>query len=954
MKKVKQSKKQFSGMRKRAEEVLCRRSEDLQTLPGEDIKTLIHELQVHQIELDMQNDELRKTQAELEESRSKYLDLYDFAPIGYFTFDQKGLILEVNLVGADLLGMERSYLLKRGFSRFIAPDYQDAFYLHRRRVFESTAKQTCELKLTKKDGTPFYAQLESMAVQDAPGHYNQLRTTVTDVTWRKQAEKEMQETLDYAQNIVETVREPLLVLDAGLRVISANRAFYETFKVKPDETTGQLLYDLGNRQWDIPNLRELLEEILPRDTTFDNFEVEHEFKTIGRRVMHLNARRVYREMNETHFILLAIEDVTDRKRAEEALRESEERYRRITGAITDYIFTVRVENGHPVGTVHGPACKAVTGYTSEEFSSDPFLWIRMVHEEDRDVVREQASRILSGHDLQPIEHRITRKDGNVRWVNNTPVPHYGVQGNLISYDGLIRDITERRRVEEALKESEARHRTVLEANPDPVVVYNMEGRLIYCNPAFTRVFGWTLEERLGQKMDLFVPEANWPETKIMIEKVLAGESFSGVETQRYTKDGNVIPVNISAAIYRDGDGRPVGSVINLRDISDRKKLEAQLLQAQKMEAIGTLAGGVAHDFNNLLQIVRGFTQLLLHGKDHTAPEYGALQKILHASERGAELTRQLLTYSRKVESKRRPVDLNLEVHEVRRLLERSIPKLIEIELHLADKLRTVFADPVQLEQMLMNLALNAKDAMADRGKIVIQTENVTLDEKYCRTHLEARPGDYALITFSDTGHGMDKETLRHAFEPFFSTKEVGKGTGLGLAMVYGIVKNHDGYIMCESEPGLGTTFRIYLPAIEEEVENVEPTEVRSFSEGGTGKILLVDDEELDRKLGIDLLGQTGHTVLTAVDGETALQIYRKEQSRIDLVILDLTMPGMGGWKCLEDLLKINPKVRVLVTSGHSADAPMKEAIEAGARGYLSKPYDIHRMLKVVREVLNEE
>jgi signal transduction histidine kinase len=252
-------------------------------------------------------------------------------------------------------------------------------------------------------------------------------------------------------------------------------------------------------------------------------------------------------------------------------------------------------------------------------------------------------------------------------------------------------------------------------------------------------------------------------------------------------------------------------------------LEAQLLQAQKMEAIGTLAGGVAHDFNNLLQVVRGFTQLLLHGKDPKEPEYRALQKILHASERGAELTRQLLTYSRKVESKRRPVDLNLEVHEVGRLLERSIPKLIEIELHLADDLRTVFADPVQVEQMLMNLALNATDAMAHGGKIVIQTQNVTLDEKYCGTHLEARPGDYALMTFSDTGHGMDEETLKHAFEPFYSTKEVGKGTGLGLSMVYGIVKSHDGHITCESAPGLGTTFRIYLPVMDQEVESVEPT-----------------------------------------------------------------------------------------------------------------------------------
>jgi two-component system cell cycle sensor histidine kinase/response regulator CckA len=517
------------------------------------------------------------------------------------------------------------------------------------------------------------------------------------------------------------------------------------------------------------------------------------------------------------------------KRADEALRESEDRYRRITEAITDYIFTVRVENGCPVETIHGPACEAVTGYISEEFHSDPYLWIRMVHAEDRDVVREQASRLLSGHDPQPIEHRIIRKDGAMRWVNNTPVPHFDVQGNLVSYDGLIRDITERKRIEEALQESEARHRTVLEANPDPVVVYDMEGRTIYVNPAFTRVFGWIPEERLGQKMDLFVPEENWPETKMMIDKVLAGENFYGVETQRYTKAGNVIPVSVSAAIYRDSNGRPVGSVVNLRDIRERKRLEGQLLQAQKMEAIGTLAGGVAHDFNNLLQVVRGFTQLLLHGREPKEPEYQALEKILHASERGAELTRQLLTYSRKVDSKRRPVDLNREVHEIGRLLERSIPKSIEIELHLADELRTVFADPVQVEQMLMNLALNARDAMANGGKIVIQTQNVTLDDKYCETHLEARPGDYALITFSDCGDGMDEETLKHAFEPFYSTKEVGKGTGLGLAMVYGIVKSHHGHIMCESASGLGTIFRIYLPVMGQEVDSLKATEARRIS-----------------------------------------------------------------------------------------------------------------------------
>ena len=516
------------------------------------------------------------------------------------------------------------------------------------------------------------------------------------------------------------------------------------------------------------------------------------------------------------------------------------------------------------------------------------------------------------------------------------------------------DIVQRKMTEAALRESEERYRTVLEANPDPVVVYDMDGKVIYLNPAFTRVFGWTLTERFGKKMDVFVPKENWPETKMMIRKVLAGESSAGIETSRYTKKGNIAPVSISGAAYVDRKGNPIGIIVNLRDISERKKLEAQLFQSQKMEAIGTLAGGVAHDFNNLLQSVQGYAELLLLDKGHKNPDHGKLQNIRHAAKRGAELTRQLLTFGRKVESKRRPVDLNHEVGEVRKLLDRTIPKMIEIKLQLAEHLNIVNADPVQIEQILVNLALNARDAMSDGSKIIIETENTSIDEEFCKTHAGARPGEYALLSISDTGHGMDRDTLEHIFEPFYSTKEVGKGTGLGLAMVYGIVKSHEGYITCNSEPGVGTMFKIYLPAIDQEVEIVDMKEIEAPIKGGNETILLVDDEEFIRELGMELLGGSGYNVFTAADGESALQLYRKEQNRIDLILLDLIMPGMGGKKCLEELLRVNPRARVLIASGYSADGPTKEALGVGARDYISKPYDAKQMLKVVREVLEQD
>jgi signal transduction histidine kinase/ActR/RegA family two-component response regulator len=458
-------------------------------------------------------------------------------------------------------------------------------------------------------------------------------------------------------------------------------------------------------------------------------------------------------------------------------------------------------------------------------------------------------------------------------------------------------------------------------------------------------------------MDVFVPEESLPETQTMINRVLAGESFSGIETRRYTKEGKIIPVSISGAVLRDMDGNPVGSVINLRDISEQKNLEGQLQQAQKMEAVGTLAGGIAHDFNNLLQAIQGYTELLLMRKKEGESDWRELQEVIRASKRGAELTQQLLTFSRKVESKRRPLDLNQEVGELRELLERTIPKMIDVEFKLADNLKMVNADSAHLKQVLVNLAVNAKDAMAEGGKLLIETQSVTLDQEFCRRYAEVKPGDYVLFSISDTGHGMGKETLEHIFDPFYTTKEVGKGTGLGLAIVYGIIKNHEGYITCYSRPEVGTTFRIYLPTIEPEAVPVDvliAPEPEGLARGGNETILLVDDEEFIRELGVDALGRAGYTVLTASNGENALELYRQERARIDLVILDLIMPGMGGSKCLEELLKIDPHTRVLIASGYSPDGPTKGALDIGAKGFVSKPYDTSQLLQLIREILDRK
>ena len=433
-------------------------------------------------------------------------------------------------------------------------------------------------------------------------------------------------------------------------------------------------------------------------------------------------------------------------------------------------------------------------------------------------------------------------------------------------------------------------------------------------------------------------------------------------TAYFTKDDRKIYIEYRNRLITPGEGEPyitgIGRNVTERILAEReiKKLNKQMLQAQKMEAVGTLAGGIAHDFNNLLQGILGYTQILLLSRDESDPDTTRLEEIEKATQRARELTQQLLAFSRKVETKPRPVDLNQEVEQVRKLLERTIPKMITMELHLEERLDVIHADPAQLEQVMMNLGVNARDAMPDGGRLVFETENLTLDEEYCETHLGARPGRYVLLSISDTGHGMNRETLEHIFEPFFTTKEVGKGTGLGLAMVYGIIKSHGGYIMCYSEPGEGTTFKIYLPVREgdQPAPETETKSVAAMPEGGSETILLVDDEGILRDIGKTILEQFGYTVLLAPDGETALEVYRENLEDISLVILDLIMPGMGGKRCLEEILKQDPQAKVVIASGYSINGRPKEALDRGARAFVKKPYEVTQMLREVRKVLDQD
>ena len=392
-----------------------------------------------------------------------------------------------------------------------------------------------------------------------------------------------------------------------------------------------------------------------------------------------------------------------------------------------------------------------------------------------------------------------------------------------------------------------------------------------------------------------------------------------------------------------------------REAADREKkqLEAQLLHAQKMEAVGTLAGGVAHDFNNILQAITGYTELLLLKQKSEEPGHKDLQAIKESALRASNLVKQLLVFSRKVENKYEAVQLNEVILEITKMLERTIPRMIKIEMVLENRLALIKADVTQLEQVLMNLGVNARDAMPDGGTITIKTGNAVLDEAFCNAHVGATPGEYVRLVVADTGHGMEKEILNHIFEPFFTTKQRDKGTGLGLATLYGIIKSHGGFIYCSSKPAQGTTFDLYFPVLKTEVRTEAPQEAEiSNLPCGQETVLLVDDEEIILDLGREILESHGYTALMATSGEEALKVYEAHRNQIDLVILDVSMPGMGGYKCLEELLKINPKIKTIISSGYSATGKVKAALQTGASGFIGKPYMIAEILHKVREILD--
>lgn len=1353
-------------LREQAEARLQSKAPGLQEFSLDEMNVLVHELQVHQIELEMQNDALRQGQISLEEANRKYSDFYDFAPVGFLTLDESGIIREVNLTAASQLGVTRRYLVDKPFQFSIADEDRNRFRLYLKRVFQEPGPHPGEIKLLRPDGGSFFARLDSVAVTDVSGA-RVCRTSITDLSDLKQAEEKLQASERLFASFVGHLPSVAVIRDLEGRYLFANAAWEQAMHKSPEEwrgktnedlwpaevaakfreqdriviETGESLQTLGSlrhpdglHQWishrfpivdqdgqpimigvnaiDVTepmavkarldqvldsgpaaiytcdvgrgfalsylseNIKTLvgweardfladsrfcLQQIHPEDRpwvckrlelpwpedrqTYEYrflakdgayrwihddvrlmrdadgkpvemagvwidltdskrmeealrvslrfLEIVHNFtdinplltafvseikaysgcEAVGIRVLDAaggipyQAYEGFRQefyatesplsiMTDECMCIRVIKDETDprlhfftsagsfyvnsttrflatvsdkdkgvtrnacneegyesvalipirwgdqilglvhiadrredmvplelvemleqaalqlgtafeRVQAEQALRESEAKYRLLVKQIPAVVF-----KGYADWSVDffDRKIEKLTGYPKKEFDSRQLKWCDLVHPEDLDMARGVFIQALKNHKSYVREYRIRKKDGEIAWIQARGQIFSDAAGQVEYVSGLFFDISARKAAEEALRETRDYLENLIDYANAPIIVWDAESRITRFNHAFENLTGFTAHEVIGQKLNLLFPEDTREESLRKIASTSSGEHWESVEIPILRKDGDIrlslwnsanihaedgvtlvatiaqgqditarkaaetiihqerqrffslldmlpafvallapdrtlpfvnrqfreifgdpkgrlchelvqsrpepcegcltLPVfetrqpvdyewtspqgktfHIHGYPFADIDGSPMVLELGI-DITARKALEAQLLQAQKMEAVGRLAGGVAHDFNNLLMTIMGYGELIRTSLVKDDPLYKYSEDILKATERAASLTQQLLAFSRRQVMQPQVLNLNRVAGDLEKMLRRLIGEHIELDIVAGPDLGAVKADPGHIGQIIMNLAVNARDAMPTGGRLILATDNVEFTASHECLFENIPPGRYVRLAVTDTGSGMDAETLDHIFEPFFTTKEVGKGTGLGLPMVYGIVKQNGGCVDVESQPGQGATFKIYLPRIEAAVEAPGAGVSLAAKLEGSETILVVEDEDALRTLLCRFFRLYGYNVLEARHGGEALLICERHPGPIHLMISDVVMPQMSGKELADRLAPLHPEMMVFFMSGYTGNDLTGYGEMESSQHFIPKPFRPMDLVKKVRDFLD--
>jgi two-component system, cell cycle sensor histidine kinase and response regulator CckA len=769
---------------------------------------------------------------------------------------------------------------------------------------------------------------------------------------RRQAEAALRESEQRLRGVTETARVGLVMVDENHRYRYANRTYAEIFGLPTDDLVGRQVSEVLAPVY--------AEQIRPRlERAFQGERVHYELvippSTEGGEERYYEVTYEPGSEREGAIVVVVVVDITERKLAEKALGESERFARAVVDALSAHI-AILDESGVIVAV--NRAWKEFASQNGASFNTaceganylevcDSVAGVNA----DAKACAE-GIRAISNSRLDKFVHEYPcHSPTEQRWfvVRVTRFPGKGSKRVVVAHE----NITERKRAEQELIRSEESYRDLVENAHDIIYSHDLEGNYISVNKAAEQITGYTREESLSMNLAQMVAPEYLEKARQMIAGKLAGERVTAYELEIIAKDGRRVAVEVNSKLILH-DSVPVGVQGIARDVTERKQLEAQFRQSQKMEAIEQLAGGVAHDFNNLLTVVNGYSDLALMRLQTEDPLRRNIEEIKKAGVRAASLTRQLLAFSRKQVLQPKVLNINSVVSDMDKMLRRLIGEDVGLKTITASELGSIKADPGQIEQVLMNLAINARDAMPQGGKLTIETENVYLDEEYARQHIAVNPGPYVMLAVSDTGTGMDKTTQARIFEPFFTTKAADKGTGLGLSTVYGIIKQSGGNIWVYSEIGQGTTFKIYLPRIDEGAQDYKrSTEVEEVFHG-TETILLAEDEEMVRNLAREVLETYGYHVLEAANGGSALLICERHQEPIQLLITDVVMPEMSGRELADRLSQLRPEMKVLYMSGYTDNAIVHQGVLDAGANFIQKPFAPQQLARKVREVLGEE
>jgi two-component system cell cycle sensor histidine kinase/response regulator CckA len=815
------------------------------------------------------------------------------------------------------------------FVRTVHPEDRDAVNLAYAESVAAKAVYDVVHRLLMPDGRIKYVRELARTVYDDRGLPVRSAGTVQDITERRLAQEQAFAQERRFRSLIEHSSDLIIVFRPDGSVSFLNAAFETMLGLRAEDWLGKSVFGL----------------IWPDDVARTEALVARSLAARGEaipwqlRVRHADGTWRWLEGTGTNRVadptiggtVLNCRDITERKRAEEALRESEERLRQAVRVSHIGIF----DHDHLTDTIYwSPRQREIYGWDADA----PVTladFIGLVHPEDAQRIGEAVRRAHdpSGDGVWDVEHRIIRRDGSVRWLIERSQTFFGGEGapRPVRTVGAVIDITEAKLAEQALRLKDLAIATSLNG----VAIADPEGRLVYVNPAFLHLWGYAAEaEVLGRRPEELVEPGAALE---ILEQLRARGAYQG-EVLARRRDGTTFEVLISANAVRGADGKLVNLMGSFLDVSEAKRLQAQLLHSQKMESVGRLAGGVAHDFNNLLTVIKGYLELALSGLHPRDPLYHDLSEANTAADSAAALTQQLLAFSRKQIINPQVLSLNDVITRVRKMLPRLLGEDIELRTFLAPALGRVRFDPGQSEQILINLAVNARDAMPEGGRLTIETANTSFD--------------YVMLAVSDTGSGMSDDVKAHLFEPFFTTKGPGRGTGLGLAMIFGAVSQNGGRIEVDSEPGHGTTFKIYLPRVHEAAVEAWP-EPRAAQWRGTETILLVEDDEAVRSLAVRVLVQHGYAVHAFRDGTSAMDAVAGMTEPLHLLITDVVMPEMNGPAMAQRIKELRPAIRVLFTSGYTDNVIVHHGVLAEGVEFLPKPYSPESLARRVREVLDE-